>query len=149
MQGLELTEPSYNDIDEWLRILSQQLGFFIVNLSEYYHWQLYAQNSANSYYLDIYDQGSWLTYGTTLVHDVDEGQGQGAFYGGLLDLNASINGADIGRADGLLILTREQPKRGLTIVSLAESLFIMNSAQEYIYPQVLRLINSLNMRANN
>jgi hypothetical protein len=121
-----------------------------VIFSEYNHWQLHAQNSAvTSYYLDIYDQGTWLTLGTMLGHDVNEEQDAGDFYGSLLNLNAQINGASIGRDSGMLMLTREQPKRDLTMVALAESLFIINSVHEYIYPQVYELIGSLNLRANN
>lgn len=148
MQDLELREPSNYDIDMWLRILSPELGFFTVNRPEYDHWQLYAQNSAAPYNLDVYDQNIWLTYGTVLVHDVNEGQGPGDFYGGLLDLSAQLNGAHISRADGFLILTREQRKFGLSISSLAESLLIMNSAHELIFPKVLGLIASLNVTKN-
>lgn len=120
-------EPSNDEINDWLEQLIPIMQFFTVKRIDYNHWRLDCENSEAYFTLDIFDQGQWITYGIVLVPDV-EGQDCGEFYRSLLDINAYLNGAHIGIANDQVILTREEPKGGLVLVSLAESLLIINNA---------------------
>jgi hypothetical protein len=140
-------EPSENGINGWLSILSSNLGNPLSRVSTN-HWQLGMRNSVAAYTLDIFDHGLWVTYSSVLVSDV-VGSEKVTLYTRLLELNTQLNDVHIGRADNKIILTREEPKERLTLVSLGESIIIFNNAHEIVYTSILEDINKLGLKATN
>lgn len=144
---MQQNELSDNNINAWLSEISKRSAFPVSRIKAD-HWQLVMRNSIAQYTLDIFDQGQWITYGSTLVPDV-VGSERVTFYASLLKLNAQLNGVHIGLDNNRVILSREEPKEGLTPLSFAQSIIIFDNALQFVYVQILEEIHRLGLKFNN
>lgn len=141
---LRRSEPWDVEIDTWLLELSSKFGFQMRRIGPD-HWQLDIRNSQASYTMTIINQGEWITYGVVLLDDVD-GEAKDIFYGILLDLSAQLNGVHVGRYDDRLVLTREEPRKGLNINSFYASIAFVNNAHQIVLAQALQQIKRLGLK---
>lgn len=131
----EEPEPSSEEINHWLAFLSDATGYAVRRM-ELNHWQLDMNNSFAPFTLDIYELDEWISFGILLMHDI-QGQGKAEFYKYLLERNAELYGAHLAIQGDLLILIKEDLKTGFDPKSLANSIRIMNTVHQTIYPQLL------------
>ena len=141
-------QPSVDEISRWLEYISQNLHYPQSRLG-YNHWQLIITTNpiAKTYPLDIKDHGEWVSYGTSLGHDVT-GPGRVVFYKYLLNLNAQLNSVHIGIEDGRVVLTGEYRKENLDFRSFAHNIALIDNAFQVTYPLVLEEIKRLGLRFN-
>jgi hypothetical protein len=90
----------------------------------------------------IKDQDPWVTFGTALIPDVT-GENRADFYGKVLELNAQLNGAHLGKQEDKLVLVKEELKRDIDQASFYENLNIFNEAHRVAYPKLLEEAENL------
>ncbi len=139
--------PSNNQLNKWVQDLGRARGSSVQRRNPN-HWKLPMQNPAGQYTVDIRDQGGYISYGTSLMPDV-EGKNRADFYGDILDLNGKLNGSRIGRENGNLTLTREDQKKGLTPLSVSHSIHQLDSAHQVVLPELARSAKKHGVRFKN
>jgi hypothetical protein len=144
---LNKRKPSQKNVETWVQKLASDPSTPVQSVQRITakRLRLGMRNDVSEYNMDITDQGHQYSYGTTLTPDI-EGPNQAACYGEILELNSKINGTRIGREDGYLTLTREDPKEGLGPLAVSRSIREMDKSQKFLVPKLHQITKKNNGR---
>lgn len=139
--------PSNTQLNKWLQALGGASGSS-VQRNNPNHWQLPMENPVGQYTVDIKSDSEIVTYGTSLMPDV-EGENSDEFYGDALDINGKLIGSRIGRENGNITLSREDEREGLTPLSISHSIHQLDTAHQVIFPELTRSAQKHGLRFRN